>query len=368
MRYIKYVCLFPMGLLCWSCFIHCPGMKTHINNNTLYCISNLLYFILFILNLRIIQHETYNKGIYIGLAFFCFLKTLETLSIPMHQSGILYSTLKKETFLWGLRLAASITLQFTILHIAIKHFFVLLSKRQRYCITLIINCCLITPMLILVMLFESTSMQHAIMAAYSITQLTIFFYGFILLKKDKPQGTYINPMIGFFFLYLTHTIFIESISEGNFLAVLCLNGFTLFYLIALFFILHSKLTFSKTDFGRFYDFILSSEEGLGALQIQRYQHKYHITLIDWTRYCIAKSDRWFPASLFFISLSIYFLEKDITIIVYFLIIIPVYTILFLFVNRLFKQRRSANHIIQQRKRRSSCSLVKARKRQKSKNS
>ena len=81
----------------------------------------------------------------------------------------------------------------------------------------------------------------------------ILLYGYNLLKSDLPKVAYINPLIGFFFLYTTHLLLTDIVSPLENHLSLLLIGYSNFYQLALIIILSSKLKFVHKEFGRFYN-------------------------------------------------------------------------------------------------------------------
>ena len=341
MRHFKYVCLFPLVLFCWLCALGCPGISGYINYNTIFWANKIQFLILFFTCVKIIQNDNMNRLFYLLLAAYCLSQLLPLLAKSFSNNRHHYSN-----FLGAL------ILQFIFLNETIKPFFKI-YKMRLHVIILSIQAVLLSILIALPFWFQTIKLEDQAHMIYLINLLTICIYGYCLLRSDHPKGVYINPLMGFFFLFIMHTMLTETLSQRTQSHPLILQSFTIFYLLAFNMILLSRLQFMKNDFGRFYNYMLQNPEGLGAIQMQRYQQHYHITLIEWLQHLGNYRAHWVFAILFLIGLCIYFQKLHSVIFLYFLAILPTFFIIYIVVNRLFKQRSAAMHIIQRQQRRNS---------------
>ena len=342
MRYFKYVCLFPLLLLCWLCALGSSGISGHINCNALFWANKAQFLILFFTCVKIIQNDDMNRLFYFLLTMYCFSQLLPCLSAPSYNNPYYYYS----------QLGGSFILQFTFLNETIKPFFKM-NQMKSHAIILSFQTILFSILIVLPSRAREISPQDLIHILYIINLLTISTYGYCLLKSDHPKGVYINPLMGFFFLFIMHSLLTEILSEKTQSHPVILKSFTIFYLLAFNMILLSKLQFMKNDFGRFYNYMLQNPDGLGAVQMQRYQQKYHTTLIKWLQYLEGHKEHWIFAVLFLIGLCFYFHKFKDVVFIYFLVILPTFFTIYVVVNRLFKQRSAAMHVIQVQQRRNS---------------
>ena len=173
----------------------------------------------------------------------------------------------------------------------------------------------------------------------------ILIYGYILFKKDRSIGEYINELMAFFFIFYV----IDSIDKlsivYDFEILLIRNNILTFNLLFLSFILFKKMCFLCSDYGQFYESLISQKISLGKVKIQRRKTERNVLLLKILKiYFTQRRNYLLTLSLMFMIAFLYFsFPRYIALNI--IAFISCIFILFYFINALYKKRSQKNYTI-----------------------
>lgn len=336
-------------LLLSSYFPHWP------NVNFQSWFNGALYFFLFILTLGIIIKEQHNRDIFVNLSIFFFVVSFSFLNIFIGDDFLFgnntigyYMHIYKNIFY-------NFAFQFFIIYTVIKYTYSKLHTAFKYIISLTILGC-VYCFNFLPYFLDSTHIkalkdrlyidlnQHLLNTSI-FSLLFILIYGYLLYRKDRLIGTYINSLIACFFIFLVSNI-MSQLSEvyqfGIYKAgqyILTLN------LCFLCFVLVKKLYFLSSEYGQFYESLINQRILLGNIKIKRHRSEVNAKLFRFLKYYIYHR-RNYILGLTFISILILFYYNFPTYFTLNLVaLVFCFTLLFIFINILYKRRARRKYLI-----------------------
>lgn len=277
---------FAFGMLClFSSYLpHWPDISFHA------WINECLFFSTFLVSTSILLKDKNNKDIFINLSVLLLFNSFSYVNIFLGDDFLLGSN-KTAWVLFAYKKIILCNLWiFNIAYLCVKY--VLLDKSMlfRYLITSIF--------IIPVMLFNfypyfitkgylSTlgsdylpDLNQRIFLSYLLPFLLILFYGYQLYKKDKSLGRYINSLMAVFFIIVITSIINSLAVIFNFRVLSLMQYIITFNLFCLFAILMKKLLFLRTDYGQFYESVISRKGKIGKVRIQHHNATPNSILIQ----------------------------------------------------------------------------------------
>ena len=321
----------------------------HWENMSLHAwLNEAFYFLLFLLAVTICTKESANKDIFFNLSLSLLADSLSFLNVFIGDGYLFGNNYTAYYILIYRRMVLFFFFNFAILYIVLKYLFSHLKMWRVYLLTLAV----LLPAF-LAQFYPYIQNAHFIFTlgdrlfpdlyrrALLIHALSFFFvllYGYLLLKKDRLLGEYINALMAFFFVFLVIEM-IEMLSKIYSFQVFSITQYII--TINLFFlciILFKKLYFLCSEYGRFYETLIRTKTTRGKIPIQRRRSETNALLIQILKLYIYQRRNYLLTLSLFTSVGfIYFqFPKFFTINVTALLCCSM--VLFLFINALYKRR------------------------------
>ena len=339
------------GLIClFSSYLpHWPEISFHV------WINEFLFFALFLLSASIVLKDKNNKDIFFNFCILFLFNSFSFLNIFIGENYLFGNN----NLAWYIFTYKTIVLCylwiFNIFYIFIKYIFPSKSTSFRYLITFLIiiptfvfnfYSYLVKPEFLL-NLGDSylPDLNRRILISYGLPFISILFYGYALYKKDKVLGTYINTIMAMLFIILTTSIINALSIVYNFQVVSFMQYLITINHFCLFIILLKKLLFLRTDFGQFYESVISKKGQIGKVRIQRHNASPNSILIHFLLNYLYHRRNYLFLLLFIASIGIYYLHSPRYFIVNILAIFICIFIIINFINILYKRRAKSKYII-----------------------
>ena len=181
--------------------------------------------------------------------------------------------------------------------------------------------------------------------AGGITFPFILIYGYILFNKDRSIGEYINELMAFFFVFYV----IDSIDKlsvvYDFEILFIRNHILTLNLLFLSFILFKKMCFLCSDYGQFYESLITQKVKLGKVKIQRRKTERNVLLFKILKiYFTQRRNYLLTLGLMFMITFLYFrFPNYVTLNI--IAFIGCFLVLFSFIYALYKKRSRKNYTI-----------------------
>jgi hypothetical protein len=314
-----------------------------------------LYFFLFLMAVSISFKEKHNKAIFINLSIYLFAYWFGNINLFMGVE----STFGTENLLYYFfhfkNSAHSIFMNLFIVFVVLKYLF----REQKTWVLYMVSIVLILSSYILNFhpylvkpglfwdlellyypdLFRRMFLNNLLGLAFMI------FYGYRLYKKDAILGEYINLLMACFFIslitnmtnYLSFSYDIEIFNLKMYL----LSGKLVFMSVILF----KKLCFINSEFGQFYESLVSKKIKIDKIQIKRYRSESNAFLLKLVKIYISQR-RFYLITLAVVAgigIGYFNFPKYFTILI--ITVLFCLIVLFWFVNRLYKRRAKQQYII-----------------------
>ena len=170
-------------------------------------------------------------------------------------------------------------------------------------------------------------------------------YGYLLYKTDKIIGIYINSLLSILFIYLV-TGMVDWLSQVYQFRIFIINQYVeTINLLLLAIILFKKLFFLSSEYGQFYENLISNNMKLGKVKIQRHRGEINAYLLRFIKfYFYHRRHYLFWLSLVTAILFAYFQSSKFLTLNMTAILVCVTTI-FAFINALYKKRAKRKYTL-----------------------
>lgn len=278
----------------WFAFIVILYLSSYLPrwNNVSYhtWINEAFYFLLFLLAIFIYFREPYNKDIYLNISLFMFVHAFSFINIFVGEGFLIGDDYALYHFYIYRKIVLCFFFSLSIIYIVLKYLLMIKKTWLHYLITLSI----LMPVFLyrFYPYFEDsqfffglgasylTDIHQRILFVYSLSLVSIFLYGYLLYKKDKILGTYINSLMAILFIFLV-TDMVDMFSQIYDFHVFSLSQYVLtINLFFLFIILFRKLFFLCTEYGRFYESLINNKINLGKIKIKRHRSELNAQLFS----------------------------------------------------------------------------------------
>ncbi len=343
----------------WAGFVFILYLSSHLphwgNPNLQNWLNISLYFLLFLFSITIFLKEKNNRDVFFNLSLFLFIVSVSFLNFFMGPEYLFGNNKTLYYFYEYKNIIFCFLINFVIVYIVLKYLFYKIKPLHTYLLSLGI----LLPVLIYHFIpylknpdFIFTLGNHYLGDLYrrlflvnAITLPFIFIYGYILYKKDRSIGEYINELMAFFFIFNV----IESIDKlsvvYNFNIPLMSQHILTLNLLFLTFILFKKMCFLCSDYGQFYESLLTQKINLGKVKIQRRKTERNVLLLKILKiYFTQRRNYLLTLSLMFTVTFLYFsFPRYIALNI--IALIGCIFILFYFIHALYKKRSQKNYTI-----------------------
>jgi hypothetical protein len=305
-------------------------------------LNGAFYFLLFLLALFIAVKEKNNKDIFINLSLYLFVYAISLVNIFIGDKYLLGGGNMMYYYFAYKKMAFSLLLNLVIVYPVVRYLAIIIPV-----FLLNFHSVVLKPEMIYAVNWNiyQIELYKRILSNNLLGLAFILFYGYLLYKKDKILGEYINLLMACLFIILVTGLMshisdiyrFKSFDFGQY--ILTIN------LIVMCATLLKKLFFINSEFGQFYEALISKKIKLDKIQIKRHRSEanallikiHKIYLIQRRKYIITLAVLsgivfgYFKFPRFFTSSIIAILLCLIT--------------LFWFVDVLYKRRARQNHIL-----------------------
>lgn len=342
---------FAFGILClFSCYLpHWPDISFHL------WINEFLFFSIFLVSFSILLKEKNNKDIFFNLSFLLFINSFSFLNIFIGDD-LLFGNNNTAWYAFTLKKIILCYLWiFNVSYICIKYIFLHKTMLFRYTVTFSI----IVPLMayhfypyFFVPDFLSNlggdylfDLNRRILLSYLLPFGLILVYSYELYKKDKVLGRYINSLMAVFFIIVTTSIvnLLSVIFQFNIYSIgqyiITINLFGLFG------ILMKKLLFLRTEYGQFYETVISRKGTIGKVRIQHHNASPNSILIHFLMHYVYHRRNYLFFLLFIAGVSIFYFHFPKHFTINMAAFIVCLGILAGFLSALYKRRAKSKFII-----------------------
>lgn len=344
---------FAFAALCLisSYLSHWPNVTYHS------WINEIIYFFLFLLTVSIFVRDKHNKDIFGNLGILLLAYSFSFINIFIGETYVFGNNYTLYYFFAYKKIILCFLLNFTIIYIALKYLFLKKKKWTIYLLSLLI----LTPIYFVHFYayirnpqFIFTLGQNFFMdinrrvfMTYGLSLFSILLYGYILYKRDKPIGTYINSLMAFFFVFLISEM-IDSLSQVYGYQIFSLGQWVLtLNLVFLCIILFKKLFFLCSEYGQFYEDILQSKGKLGKVRIMRHQNKGNAIFLHFLTYYLYHRRNYILMLCFLTAVGIFYFKFPKFFTINIVAFVCCSTVLLWFLTGLYRRRAQKKFILQQ---------------------
>ncbi len=318
-------------------------------------INYSLYFLLFLFSSTIFLKDKNNRDIFFNFSLFLLIVSISFINIFMGSHYLFGEDKTLYSFYVYKNIIFCFLINFVIVYIVMKYLFYKTKPLYIYMLSLGI----LLPVLIYhfspylknsnyIFTLGNSYLRDMSSRLFLVSVISfpfIFIYAYILFKKDRSIGEYINELMAFFFVFYV----IESIGQLSYIyhfdSPLTGQQILTFNLLFLSFILFKKMCFLCSDYGQFYESLLRQQVSMGKVKIQRRKSARNAFFLKIVKfYFKQKSNYLLTLSLIFTVVFFYFrFPKYITLNIVGLIVCL--AILFYFVNALYKKRAGKDYTL-----------------------
>ncbi len=315
-----------------------------------------LYFLLFLFSFTIFLKEKNNKDIFFNLSLLLFVVSISFINFFMGSEYLFGNNKILYYFYEYKQIVFCFLINFVIIYIVMKYLFYKTKPVSIYMLSLGILLpisiyhffpYLKNPDYIFILgnNYYLKDLSFRLFLVGGITFPFILIYGYILFKKDHSIGEYINELMAFFFIFYV----IDSIDKlsviYNFEVLLIRRQILTLNLLFLTFILFKKMCFLCSDYGQFYESLISQKIDLGKVKIQRRKTERNVLFLKILKiYFTQRRNYLLTLGLMFVIAFLYFRFPNyvtLNIIAFMGCIL----ILFYFIYALYKKRSGRNYTI-----------------------
>ena len=311
-------------------------------------LNESVYFLLFLLSITILIKEVYNKDLFIPIALYLLVNSFSFISIFIGEEYLLGNNYTVYYFVHYKKLILLFLFNFIIIFIAIKYLLINQRSRVHYLLTFII----ITPIFLFSFYPYLTNSEliftlggkyrpdlySRILLSHLLSLIFTCIYAFILYKKDRILGEYINLLMACLSLFLITEI-VGDLSEIYRYKIHSISQYIIsINLIFLCIILFKKLCFLCSDYGQFYESLIKKKIKIGKIQIQRNRNKTNALLLRILKLYVAQRKTYFLALILVAFLAFGYFEFPKFFTINMITILGTFSGLFLYANALYKKR------------------------------
>jgi len=318
-------------------------------------INEALYFLLFILSLSIFRKDLHNRDIFINLSLLFFVYSFSFLNIFIGDKYFFGNNYTEYYFFLYKKMILCFLFNFAVIYIVFKYLFLGQKTRLFYILTLTVLVpvfgtlfypYIINPKIIFTLgrRYLQDLSRH-IFLTHGLSLVFILLYGYLLYKKDRIIGEYINPLMAFLFIFLV-TDMVDKFSIIYQFQIYSISQYVLTTnLIFLSFVLFKKLFFLSSDYGQFYEALINKEVKTGKIRVQRRHGEINALIIRFFKlYFYQRRNYLLLLSLLvFIGFGYFQLPKFFTINV--TVFLLCFIILFWFIGILYKKRAKLKYTL-----------------------
>jgi len=311
-------------------------------------INESFFFGLLLLSVSIFLKEKHNKDIYLNLSLFIFVQVISIVSIFMGDDFLFGNNYSGYYVVTWYKIISSFLFNFVIVYIVFKYLFANQKTWLRYaaCFALVFALLVINffpyirnPRFIFTLGNSYfVDISRRVFLNYNLSLFFIVLYGYLLYKTDKIIGIYINSLLAILFIFLM-TDMADWLSQIYQFRIFIINQYVLtINLILLSVILFKKLFFLSSEYGQFYENLISNNIKLGKVKIQRHRGEINAYLLRFIKfYFYHRRHYLFWLSLVTAILFAYFQSSKFLTLNMTAILVCITTI-FAFINALYKKR------------------------------
>jgi len=311
-------------------------------------INEAIYFFLFVLAVAITRKERNNRDIYINLSLFLLAYSFSFLNIFIGDDYLLGNNRALLNFYVYKRIILCFFANLAIFYIVIKYLFRNQKVWFLYSITLFLLVTLmfvhfysyfINPEYVYSLkgqLYSDLNRRLFFLLCFSL--FLILLYAYFLYKTDNILGSQINLLMTFFFIFVIFDMS-DSLSEMyNFHVYSIALYVCSFNLIFLCIILLKKLLFVSSDFGQFYEALITNRINMGKLKIQRYRSQMNALLIRFLRSYLSKRYIYILSLIFIVAITVIHFQFPTFFTINLIVLSLSIIVLFYFIFALYKRR------------------------------
>jgi hypothetical protein len=319
-------------------------------------INEALYFLAFLFSLTIALKDKNNRDIFVIMAVFFFFMSVSYLNLYIGRQGLIGNDdLRYHVHVYK-KLLFSFLLNFTVMFSVLKHLFARKKPAGAYIVSFVLS----SAALILNFYPYITQTHYAftlgngylrdlymhIFMNESVAVVFLLFFGYSQYRKDIALGEYLNALMSFLFVYCTTSLATSLGIIYNFYIPSLSQGFLTVSLVLVLTVLLKKVCFMCTEYGQFYESLLNGRVSLsGRLQIQRRRSKWNALTVKAFKFYFAQRFHYFISFTGFLyAVWLVFRLPKFAALNLAVLVLSV-TVLFLFVNALYKKREKQNHTL-----------------------
>jgi len=348
-----------MLLNTWFAFVAILFISSHLPHwqNVSYhgWINEALYFLLFLLATFIFSREVHNRDIFINMSIFLFMHSFSFLNIFIGDKYLFGSNYTGYYFFLYKKMILCFLFNFAVIYIVFKYLF--LGEKRWFLYTFTFAVLVPVSGIHLYPYIKNPSIIFSVGQKFSIdlyrrlllTQSLSFFfillYGYLLYKKDRIIGEYINPLMAFLFIFLV-TDMVNKFSKVYQFQIYSISQYVLtINLVFLSIVLFKKLFFLSSEYGQFYEALINKGVKTGKIRVQRRHGELNALIIRFLKlYFYQRRNYLLVLSLLaFIGFGYFQLPKFFTINV--TVFLLCFLILFWFISILYKKRAKRKYTL-----------------------
>ncbi len=252
-------------------------------------VNEAFYFLLFLLSLSIFLRESNNKFIFLNLTVYFLANWLSISTIFTGNAYIIGSDALSYRLFHYKSMITTFLFDFTVIFAVVRY---ILPDRKSI-LHYLLTAAVVFPVFLFVffpylrdplLMFNQGEAYFArigrcIVSCHGLALAFLILYGVLLFRTDQVLGVYINLLLACMFVILAVEIVNFSFFPQLFLiynfsqVVLTLN------LVFLSFILFKKFCYNCSEYGKFYESLISRKISLGKIEIQRYRSETNAFLL-----------------------------------------------------------------------------------------
>ena len=343
----------------WFAFIALLFFSSYLphwqNVTYLTYINEAIYFLLFIISVSIFFRENNNRDIYFNFSVFFLLHSFSFLNIFIGDGYLLGNNSIGWYFYTYKSFILTFSFNFVVIYIVLKYLFLNQRSWMIYMLTFVILLSVFIgkflPYLKDPVFINKignvilNDLNKRFLLAYGISFVSIVLYAYLLYKKDKILGTYISLIIASYSIFLVSDIIdalaliygIQIFSIGQY--VLTLN------LIFLFIIFFKKLYFLCSEYGQFYESLINRKIIFSKLKVKRFRSELHAQILLFLRLYLYQRRNYLFMLCLLSTLTLYYFRFPTFFTINLTALVLCSTILFLFINALYKRRAKQEYIL-----------------------
>lgn len=318
-------------------------------------INESIYFLLLLLAVSILIKDVNNRDIFINLSLYLLVHSLSFLNIFIGEKYIFGNSYTQYYIFHYKNMSFCFIFNFFIIYTVIKY----MLTNQKTQVLYILTFAILLPIFITNFFpylkfpkFIFTLGDKYLNDLYQRTFLTnglsfifVCLYGYLLYKKDKILGEYINLLMASLFVFLV-TNMIDNLSVIYKFKVFSISQYMLtINLIFLTIILLKKLCFLCSDYGKFYENLIRRKTSMGKIQVKRHRSKMNALLLRTLKLYLYQRRNYILLLILLTSIAFSYFEFPKFITINLIAYICCFLILFWFIDALYKRRERQEYII-----------------------